>query len=407
MKRRKLLSLLTIIITALTAKGQDTFTIEGIIFGNVEGMTVHLLKGDREESRVAVDSTIIKGGKFHFKGSVAIPEPYAIKIFLTDDRSFFTADMEYIERPHIPLFLKNSEKIFIEADIDKMLPAKIKSLAYDFTSIRVSGSKSNAGYMEYIQGMTPLWSALETVSAPYKAYLAKRPDVDLKEGIAAVRPIEEIDHEIARFYKKFIRSHGDNIAAVYALEQAIYSSNEGIFEAEEIDELLAVFSDHIRTTSYFKSIEAIANETKKYAVGQKFTDMNLIDPTYKLVKLSDHVGKGKYVLLDFWGPWCVPCRKEFPFVKQVYEQYHAKGLEILAISVDSHKGRWLRAIEEENLPWQNVAYATHPFTKESDIKTYAYWSIPFYLLIGPDGTIVDRNPHGVYLHQKMIEIFGE
>ncbi|SMC44279.1 TlpA disulfide reductase family protein [Pedobacter africanus] len=406
MKHIKVFLLLTLLGCA-TVNAQDRYQIDGVISGNVEGRTVHLLSGGNEGGRKLVDSTIIRGGKFQFKGTVERPGPFAVKIYQTADRSNFKENLVWIGRPYVPLFLSN-ETIRIEAVLDSIPLTALKTFGYDFSKVHVTGSRVNAGYMEYIQKMMSLLNAKKTFEAPYKAYLAKRPNAPVSEGLSAIKQIDSIDFLIKDFVKKFVNKYQDNPISVYAFREAIMSSNEGMFTTAEIDDLLAVFSSAIKATQYFKSTAAIANETKKYAVGKKFTDLDLVDAGYKQVKLSDYVGKGKYVLLDFWGPWCAPCRKEFPYVKDTYKRYHPEGLEIIAISVDNHKDRWPKAMQEENLPYQNLAYPKHPFDfkNEDAVKAYAYWAIPFYLLIAPDGTIVDRNAHGSYLDKKLIEIYG-
>jgi thiol-disulfide isomerase/thioredoxin len=399
--------LLTALLTVLSVYGQENYTIEGLISGDVEGKTVYLLKGGSEESRAPVDSTIIKRGKFQFKGNLKSPGPFSVKIYKTTDRSFFKGDMVWIGRPFVPLFLSN-EVIQINAVLDSMPLTALKAFGYDFSKVHVTGSKANAGYMEYIQEMMKLKNVKQTLEAPYKAYLAKRPNAPVSEGLSAIQRIDSIEVLEKRFIKKFVKKYQDNPISVYAFREAIMSSNEGIFNAAEIDELLAAFSPAIKITSYFKTTAAVANETKKYAIGNKYTDLDLVDANYKPVKLSEYVGKGKYVLLDFWGPWCIPCRKEFPFVKDTYKLYHPEGLEIIAISVDNHKSRWPKAMQEENLPYLNLSYSKLPFDFENEnaVKAYAYWSIPFYVLIAPDGTIIDRNAHGSYLDKRLIEIFG-
>lgn len=397
--------LIASLLSSLSVHGQESYAIDGLISGGAEGKTVYLLKGDMEQNRIAVDSTIIKDGKFQFKGKLAMPGPFAIKIYKTADRSYFTKDLEIIARPHVPLFLSNGS-VHIEAVLDSMPVTALKTIAYDYNKVDVTGSNENAAYMEYIQKLTPLMKAKDALLADYKAYLTKRPNVSVSEGISLIQRIDAFDDTLKTFVIKFIKEHKDKQAAVYVFRKEIFSSNVGIFSPEEINELLTTFSAAVKTTRYYKTVSAEAHEIKKYAVGRRFTDLDLIDPGGRQVKLSDYIGKGKYVLLDFWGPWCIPCRKEFPFVKEAYELYHPQGFEIIGISVDNHKDRWPKAMKEENLPWKQLAYPKHPLVNETGVKLYAYWSIPFCVLISPDGTIVDRNMSGAYLDRKLIEIYG-
>ena len=71
------------------------------------------------------------------------------------------------------------------------------------------------------------------------------------------------------------------------------------------------------------------------------------------MKLSDH--RGKVVLVDFWASWCGPCRRENPNVVKMYNKYKEKGFDILSVSLDKNKDRWLGAIEKDNMTWHHVS----------------------------------------------------
>ena len=115
------------------------------------------------------------------------------------------------------------------------------------------------------------------------------------------------------------------------------------------------------------------------------------------VSLSDF--KGKLVLIDFWASWCGPCRKENPNVVRLYNKYKDKGFEILGVSLDKDKRRWVSAIEKDGLTWVHV----------SDLKgwgnvvakDYLVSSIPHTVLVGRDGKIIARNLRGDALHRKV------
>lgn len=125
---------------------------------------------------------------------------------------------------------------------------------------------------------------------------------------------------------------------------------------------------------------------KRQMPGIAFTDIELKDLDNKTRKLSEFVGRGKYVLIDFWASWCGPCRREMPNVKALYEKYKDKGFDIVGLSLDSDKVAWTGAIKQMGLKWHHL----------SDLKgwqsvsaaTYGVNSIPATLLIGPDGKVV-------------------
>ena len=100
---------------------------------------------------------------------------------------------------------------------------------------------------------------------------------------------------------------------------------------------------------------------KATAVGQKFTDFEMQTPEGKTVKLSDYVGKGKVVLVDFWASWCGPCRREMPNLVEAYAKYKNKNFEIVGVSLDQSADAWKEAIKKLNITWPQM----------SDLK---YWN---------------------------------
>ena len=127
------------------------------------------------------------------------------------------------------------------------------------------------------------------------------------------------------------------------------------YTVDEINALWASFSPEIRNSAAGKDLQEAVAKTVKTAVGSQYADFAFEDKDGKPVKLSDHVGKGKYVLLEFWASWCGPCRADIPHLKEVYDLYHPAGFEVISISMDDSKDKWLQAVEEEKMKWLQVS----------------------------------------------------
>jgi thiol-disulfide isomerase/thioredoxin len=115
------------------------------------------------------------------------------------------------------------------------------------------------------------------------------------------------------------------------------------------------------------------------------------------------VGKGKWVLVDFWAAWCGPCKAEMPNVVAAYKKYHKKGFEVVGLSFDKDKDAWVQAIKDWDMPWIHLSDLKHWQTVAAGV--YSVNSIPDNLLIDPQGTIVARGLRGKELEAKLSEIF--
>lgn len=125
---------------------------------------------------------------------------------------------------------------------------------------------------------------------------------------------------------------------------------------------------------------------KSVAPGKIFKDVIGLGVDDKEIKLSDIVSQNEYTLLEMWASWCGPCRGEFPHLKKAYGLYHKKGFEIYALSFDDNKKQWLKALEQEDVPWVNVV--DFKGFESLAAQQYSVQGIPASFLISKGGIIV-------------------
>lgn len=138
-------------------------------------------------------------------------------------------------------------------------------------------------------------------------------------------------------------------------------------------------------------------------IGKKFTDVTGRDFEGKEHRLSEYVGKGDYVLVDFWASWCGPCMKEMPNVKACWERYRSKGFNVVGISLDNNANSWKAAVERGGYNWPQM----------SDLKgwqseaaaTYNVRSIPWNFLCDGEGKILKVGLRGSELEQVLSMIY--
>jgi len=138
-------------------------------------------------------------------------------------------------------------------------------------------------------------------------------------------------------------------------------------------------------------------------VGKRFLDVREPDVNGKMHSLSEYVGQGQWVLVDFWASWCGPCRREMPNVVAAYKKYHNKGFEVVGLSFDARKDDWVDAIKSWGMPWIHLSDLKYWESKAGEV--YDIHAIPDNVLVNPEGVIVARGLRGASLEAYLSRIF--
>lgn len=137
-------------------------------------------------------------------------------------------------------------------------------------------------------------------------------------------------------------------------------------------------------------------------VGEVAAPIKGATPEGKTLSLADL--RGKYVLIDFWASWCGPCRRENPNVVRLYNKYKDKGFDILGVSLDTKKEKWVEAIKKDNLTWHHISDLKGWSSQLS--KPYGVRGIPYTVLVDKEGKIIGKRLRGASLEAKLKELFG-
>jgi peroxiredoxin len=216
-------------------------------------------------------------------------------------------------------------------------------------------------------------------------------EADRLDSLIQRNPKQEKKENIA-----YIKKHPNSFYSGYVLK--VYCRTWGRDTSKLLYDGL---SEKVKQSAFGKSIDEYLLLGKDIKVGDKFVDFTLPDMNGKNISLSDY--KGKYVLLDFWGSWCMPCRQENPNLVKVYNEFKNKGFDILGVSIETNKQNWLEAIRHDNITWECVSDLKGDQNKAALIYSISYYPSDF--LIDPDGIIIAKDLRGEALRAKLAEIF--
>ena len=222
----------------------------------------------------------------------------------------------------------------------------------------------------------------------------------------------EVDAKLKPFFEKLDSipqdSNGTATIRNMAIEFAEENLNEaGVYVIRNVlaytmsTEELITFIDG---NEYFKADSTIIKERTLWEVqletaeGKMFKDFEA-EYEGKVVKLSDYVGKGKYVLVDFWASWCGPCRAEIPNLLSVYEKYKGDNFEVLGVATWDKPEDTKTAMEQLKITYPQIMNAQY-----AGSNAYGINGIPQIILFGPDGTILKRNLRGAAIEAAVKEV---
>ena len=132
-----------------------------------------------------------------------------------------------------------------------------------------------------------------------------------------------------------------------------------------------------------------------------FKELTGVSPDGTPTAISNFVGRGNYVLADFWASWCAPCLADMPDVIALYEKYKERGLKVVGITVSDTPEKSDSIVQRLSIPFPQI-YESQP------MSIYGVMGIPYKILFAPDGTILSRRlASRKELKKKLAEIFND
>ncbi|MCR5463458.1 MAG: TlpA family protein disulfide reductase [Bacteroidales bacterium] len=216
--------------------------------------------------------------------------------------------------------------------------------------------------------------AMQDLQAQYQPQIEAAKDEATEDQL-----YDAFQNDVKKLCLSAVDANKDNVTAVSAIDNLRYLLNN-----DQMDSVLMTIDTSLAKVSTIATLSKSVAARKKTAEGQMFTDFKV-----KNQKLSDYVGHGKYILVDFWASWCGPCKAEMPNIKNVYEKYAGPEFDILSVAVWDKKDDTIESAKEQGIVWNQIIDAQRIPT-----NTYGIDGIPHIILFGPDGTIVKRDLRG-------------
>ena len=360
---KKVLIIAAFAIAAVPAMAQMNYTISGTLADN--GKLVYLID---ELTEKKIDSTAVANGKFSFAGNA---DKDALMAVRTKGSSWTTE------------FFNDGTPVIINLN--------------DST---LKGSQQN-------ERLTRINYEMEQ---PRKRLAAKVANLTREEMEARASELsDEMNKMIKELTTRACNTFKEDRHSLIPVAFAGYYFYENGVEA--YDALVkegVVFANHPYLKKMRDEVEEMTKPKdgeKTAFIGQQYTDLEMADPDGKMHKLSELVGEGKYVLVDFWASWCGPCRAEMPNVVEAYNKFHSKGFEVVGVSFDQKKEAWVKAIGQLKMPWLQISDLKGWQCAASPI--YKIDAIPDNILIDPQGKIIDRGLRGKALLTRLEKLIRE
>lgn len=368
MTQRLLLPLLLLVLSSV--RGQQAFTFE--LSGRIDGLgndslqlTVQADELHPTPTRYAI---AVQADSFRFQGRAA------------------KTDLAYLSLP------RNRRAGDLSLFVEKG-NIRIRGEAAQFSRTRIGGTPANDDQMRLRDMEQPLYDAIMRLREEMKG----GGDTSAAGQRRITTQVEKLQDSVMRVREAWATAH----PASFASATCLWVLSDRI-PFERLDRLFSALSPDIRRMSMMQRLETKIEGKRRSLVGRPAADFNAPDTSGHNVRLADF--RGRFVLLDFWASWCVPCRQENPGLKALYAKYNDKGLEIIGISVDEDGKRWRKAILEDALPWLHVS----DLKRESSLANlFGVQPIPDNFLIDPKGVIVAKGIHGRELEETLARYLGK
>ena len=307
--------------------------------------------------------------------SAVIAEEKAVLTAPTDNPQILDALNIKGQRGSMPFFADNKDVAFV-GDLNNP------------QAVEIIGSETQAELNAYNDQLDEINMQIRDLYAVMQQAFSNNDSIKVdslnKVGTALM---EQQDN----YRDEYIKAHPESFVTHYILD--------GVKQDYPLDQLKDLMAGFTTESIYRDHLNDYVAKQERLEVGQPFVDFTLRTNNDTEVVLSEIIAQNKLTLVDFWASWCGPCRHENPVVKAAYEKYHELGFDVVGVSVDQDEAAWLKAVEEDELPWTQVRDSENKASED-----YMIYYIPSNFLFDQEGNMVAKGLRGEELEAKLAEI---
>jgi len=368
------------------------------------GLTLGACQGEKKTDKKG--NTVITGTAENAQGKVLTAQVFKNRMPVVLDQDSLTgeefflkfdldsSDLVYLqfknERGSLPLLVEPGQTVKLHIPAQNIREAKI-----------LEGPQATKAFAELIAYLNQVDQEGKQLENEYRQAIGKQDQAKIKE---LQQRFAQLNKQRLEKLMSLAEKNTGNLTSAIILELL---SREQDLDAQRAKAIYEKMSDKVKKSGYAQRAIASINRALVTAIGQKAPDFEAPTPDGKTLKMSDVLKKSKVLILDFWASWCRPCRRENPYVVEIYKKYHPKGLNILSISLDrpGQKDKWLQAIKDDHLDWYHVSNLQ--FWQDPVARQYGIQSIPATLILDKNGIIRAKNLRRDDLEAKVKELINE
>jgi len=376
---KKILLVLSVVAVLFSCNkaGENEYIVTGTIKGLADGKTVTLEVQDETGQLKPVDTVKVEKGKFVLKGSAKEPEMNFVQVEGVQGK--------------VPFILENGD---IEVVINKD----------SIENSKVTGTYNNEELSSYkAKGMTIQKKMIKF----QQDNMAKMNDAQQKKDTVVINGLRKEYNKFQEEFMKqsddYLKTHNKAFISVLIIEGMF---NQMVPDVAKIKKLYDGLDKSLQGTKHGKNIKTKLDQMKNpvaaagVEIGTQAPEFSAPTPDGKVVSLKESLGK--ITIIDFWASWCQPCRLENPNMVAIYKEFHAKGLNIVSVSLDDEAAKWKAAIAKDQLTWTQVSNLKE--MEDPIAKLYSIKLIPSTFIVDATGKVIAKDLRGDVLKAKVAEL---